>query len=462
MLDLDEQIRILIDDVEPVSLNDLSITRESAKAERHIRGRLGVLALVAALAATIVVVTVPDDQSPNTQNLRWRLAGYTGPMSLSVQGAAGSGTYALQCPTAATCYTTEPVVLSNTVVPNGAVESSTDGGQTWHIVLDEPEADLFGLTCPSEDVCAVTGEDFVHGSLAATMYSTTDGGLSWANHVIPGGSLSSSQLSCTSQNDCVATTTKDGPSGSSVVSTAWVTKDSGTSWAAAPLPGYFRPVGLDCRGTMCVAIGANPPNPTALAVNDGTTAYSTDGGISWHLGSAPAADIINALSCSDAQHCMATEETILAPGSQEPVPVPLRDVVIATDNGGMTWEPVAGNEPEGWLLSGVDCMTALECIISGVSHPSGETLEQIGKSMGSLEAFVRITTDGGKTWSSMPLPLVAGRALGQIGYLSCPSSETCFALANNPAEQTAPEAGMFPQEVVLSTKQYSQTVFGAP
>jgi photosystem II stability/assembly factor-like uncharacterized protein len=452
MPELGEQIRTLIDEVEPVGVADLVTLPHQRRRGARARLTLGLGAVAAALVVLALVVagmTAPGNQGLGAQHFHWHLAGYTGPIGLSVQGAAGSGAYALQCPTTTTCYATEPIVVSQTVVPNGTVEVSIDGGQTWRSVLNAPGADLFGLTCPSEFTCAVTGEDFEHGSTTDIMYSTTDGGKSWAQHVIPGGSQGSSLLWCKSQRDCIATTTQVGLGGRGEQATALVTSDGGQSWTSAPFPEYFVPASVQCVGAVCVATGVNPPEAGGQpAVGNAAVAYSSDSGATWQVGRVPTADLVLALSCADASHCMANEETLLKPDSQRQfVPSSAIDTLISTEDGGATWTPLSGNEPETWLISGLDCPSALECWISGDSHPPGETVQQIVQSPSTEQGFVRVTTDGGQTWRSIPLPQVNTQSLTVIGNLSCPSSGTCFALANNPGAH----AGPFPPEVVLST-----------
>jgi photosystem II stability/assembly factor-like uncharacterized protein len=450
MPELDEQIRILIDDVEPVAIADIVIRQHQPPevTRVHLTLRLGaVAAALVVFAVVAAMLTSPGHQESGTQRLRWHLAGYTGPSNLSVQGSAGSGAYELQCPTTTTCYATEPVVVSQTVLPNGTVEVSTNGGQTWRSVLDEPGSDLYGLTCPSEFTCAVTGEDFARGATADVMYATTNGGQSWTTHVIPEGSQSSSLLWCESQEDCVATTTRVGSSGPGEQATALVTSDGGQTWTSAPFPGYFVPFDVECLGAACVATGAENPGG-GPAVGDGAVAYSSDHGTTWHLGRVPTADMVLGLSCADAAHCMAHEQTLLEPENQRIVPSSATDTLISTSDGGTTWTPVAGNEPETWLISAVDCSSALDCWIGGDAHPPGETIDQIVQSPNTEQGFVRVTSDGGQTWRSIPLPQVNGQSVTIIGSLSCASTDACFALANNPGIHTAP----FPAEVVLSTQ----------
>lgn len=451
MPELNEQIRTLIDDVSPLDIADLMNRqrRHGRSTRRRVTAGLGAVAAVVVIFAIVVaVLTTPGNQKSGTQRLRLHLAGYTGPSSLTVQGSAGSGAYELQCPSATTCYATEPVVVSQTVVPNGTVEISTDGGQTWRSVLDKPGADLFGLTCPSEFTCAVTGENFTRGSTTAVMYSTTSGGQSWTTHELPGGSLSSSLLWCESAEDCVATTTRDASSGRGEQATALVTSDGGLSWKSAPFPGYFIPFAIECQGTGCVATGAQNPGG-GPAVGDGAVAYSTDHGATWHLGRTPTADMVMGLSCGDTSHCLAHEQTLLKPDSQRIEPSPATDTLISTNDAGATWTPVSGNEPGTWLISAIDCPSALDCWISGDAHPPGETIGQIAQSPSTEQGFVRETTDGGHSWRSIPLPQLNGLSLTAIGSLSCASSDACFALANNPGIDTAPP---FPAEVVLSTE----------
>jgi hypothetical protein len=456
MRDLDEQIRSVIDDVEPIEVAEVLAGRKRQRSSVRLYVPLG------AVAATLVVVAVvaavigsPSAHGPSTPQLRWHLAGYTGPTSLSVQGSAGSGTYALQCPTTSTCYATEPVVVSQTVVPNGVVETSINGGHTWRIILDKPGVDLTGLTCPNELTCSVTGEDFASGSPVDSLFSTTDGGQTWVQHEIPGGSQSSSLLSCASASKCVATTTSAAPNVGETAS-AVVTGDGGATWKTVPFPIGFVPTGLQCLASACVAAGIqqHPQVPTfengayvgTPEIDDGAVAYSRDGGLSWHLGHVPASDQVLGLSCADAEHCMASGETLLEPSSQ-PKPGPLSDTIISTSDGGATWEPTTGNEPERWGFLDFACPSAMVCWMSGTLHAPGETAEQIAQSQSTDKAFVQVTTDGGDTWRSVPLPNVNGEPLSNVGNLTCPSTSSCFALANNPG----PHSGTFIPQVVLST-----------
>jgi photosystem II stability/assembly factor-like uncharacterized protein len=449
MLELSERIRTLIDDVEPITLADLGTDQRRSRKATRTRLTLGVGTSVVVLAVLVLVAsllfTSPGGQTSAIYRLHWHLAGYTGPNSLNVQGSAGTGAYELQCPTTTTCYSTEPVVVSQTVVPNGTIEVSNDGGRTWRSVLNEPGADLSGLTCPAEFDCAVTGENFQQGSLTDTMYTTSNGGQSWTTHVLPGGSLTSSLLWCATPEDCIATTAAIAASGQGEQITALVTSDGGQTWTSDPFPGSFEPINLECQGAACVATGANNPGG-GPSVGDGAVAYSSDHGTTWHLGRVAPADMVEGLTCSDGTHCMAHEQTLIELGGTHSAS-PVIDTLISTSDGGASWTPVTGGEPQTWLISDIECPSALDCWISGDSHPAGETLEQVVQSPDTEQGFVRVTTDGGQTWRSIPLPEVNGQPLTVIGSLSCPLSDRCFALANNPGVHTSP----FPAEVVLST-----------
>jgi photosystem II stability/assembly factor-like uncharacterized protein len=446
-----------------------AIEEEAQTRHRHSvrRNRLpvrstwprAVLATSLVLAAVVGVLQLSSSTAPKNARVmttpHWRLAGYFEQSAWQVTGSVPSidpsSAAALVCPTANECFATEP----NAPTPSGAiVEMSHDSGRTWGISLDEPAVELAGLTCPTATTCVVTGEGFVSGSLAVSTYVTTNGGASWSTLTSPGGSLGSGLLSCSSSSDCVVATSQLGPNGLGEEYEAVVTTDGGLQWGTYPFPGPFQPYSLQCNGQHCVAVGASPSgyritSPAGIH-GIGAAAFSSDGGRTWSMGTVPTADVVHGLTCADQRHCFAVEETETIVGNSDDLSGdvgPVVDTIIETDDGGKTWVPAAGNEPDEWLLGSISCPTASDCWITGYDHAPGETVDQLFADGASPPPFVKMTDNGGRTWTSVPLPDVDGAPITQVFDITCVDAATCLALAQGPTGT----AGQSQRQLVIST-----------
>jgi hypothetical protein len=429
--------------------------RPPFKPTRIMVGSAAAFVLIVAAASVLLGGAQTTTHHPFAP--RWGLVGDIEQPAWQVQGNTGTDAFSLVCPTASDCYATAPSSTTATN-PSGIVEVSNDGGKTWHSSLVAGAgSDLSGLTCPSSSTCLVTSEDFESGSMGVHLFVTQDGGATWSSQALPANSDGSSLLACGSAQQCVVTASSPGPGGQGIAESAVVTEDGGAHWTTVPFPGTFRPLALSCvPDGHCVAVG---PSPSSARVDSGSNLhgsasalFSDDGGLTWQMGTLPVADMVEALSCADAEHCMAIEITRTVAGSASFVSGPEIDTFISTDNGGRTWKATTGNEPQHWLLGAVSCSTALDCWADGYEHPAGENIRQILGGTSPPRGVVLATDDDGKTWSMVPLPDEHGVPITIVGALSC-APGACFALANDP---TTP-SGSPPNELVLSSQSTSSS-----
>ncbi len=384
---------------------------------------------------------------------RLRLVVDTQQPAWQVQGQANPVSYSLVCPTKSNCYATGPSSTSNTDPSGIVQVSKDGGQSWHTSLIAGAGSGLYGLTCPSPLTCMIGGEDFETGNLGVTMFSTNDGGSTWTHQAIPGASLGSSLLSCSSVTQCVATMSQPGPGGRGEQDEAIVTSDGGVHWVDVPFPGTFRPYALQCmQGGRCVAVGQSPTNFIVLGGDSihgsGTALFSDDGGISWQQGQIPTADTLTSLSCADSLHCMAVEATDTLAGNPKLVSGPFIDSFISTRDGGKTWTATPGNEPEQWILGVISCPTALQCTAAGALHPPGATPSTFTQT--KLEGFVLATDNGGQTWNSVELPQFNRTPITTVTSLSCPESKTCFALAYDPT--SAATRGQERHQLVLVSR----------
>lgn len=420
---------------------------------RGVLVAVAIIIVAAVICVPLLTSTAGPRRSARITAPNFRLTGDIQQMQWQAGGTPGSQSYQLACPSTQECFVTEPSHPSNAqTAPDGIVEASHDGGQTWAVSLDVPRADLVGLTCPNSSNCVVTGENFASGNPGVSTYVTTDAGATWVSASSPGASLSSGLMSCSSIAHCVTTTSQAGPNGIGIQSSAEVTEDGGQSWQTYPFPGPFRPSQLECIDQRCVALGEAPPGyliqAPSMIHGIAAAAYSSDGGRSWTMGSLPTADETNGLSCADALHCFGIEETVTSAGSSRLGPV--GENVITSGDGGVTWTTTAGNDPAHWLLGSISCPTALECWITGSVHQAGQSISQAYANYESPDApttFVKVTYDGGTTWTSALIPSIDGVTIKSVGSITCVDASSCFAIAQDP---TSP-AGPSQRQLVIST-----------
>ena len=211
----------------------------------------------------------------------------------------------ISCPTESTCYVVARPYGYGVGTP-ADVSVTQDGGRTWHAAapLDALVPDQF--QCPSTTFCV--GLSRHTGS--AWLYSTSDGGASWANWQLPstsGGTYVPNSVWCDEAGACVvgAVLNPDLTQalGAPIVLT---TPDAGAHWSVhplAPLRGVTEKIMVACSAqTNCAAALLGNGTVAALATGDGwtTTIYDSVGSDVQGLALATA----SSLACPTANRCL--------------------------------------------------------------------------------------------------------------------------------------------------------------
>jgi photosystem II stability/assembly factor-like uncharacterized protein len=188
--------------------------------------------------------------------------------------------------------------------------------------------------------------------------------------------------------------------------------------------------------SACIATGQAPKayeitNPQD-SHDDAAAIYSTDGGVTWIRAEVPGGgDVVGALSCADASHCMAIDNF--------DGPDPNTRVLTSID-GGQTWsaDPSSGFV-SSLILTHVSCPTPTDCWLTGSMNP-------VRNNPASAQGVILSTTDGGQTFESEQVPSYQGTQLQYVGPLACPTVSNCLALAPPPGSSSP-----FSEQLVLST-----------
>ncbi len=376
----------------------------ASAVRRPLRRRWVVLGpLVASLAAVAVVLAVVLPAVHGAASVpRWVLVGDVSPVWQETPSQGLTGGLSLICPSASTCYATGL----------GGVQVTRDAGKTWAAVAGgptRPSAGLSPVTCLSVSTCAVVVGSPDKGPL---FMETTDAGKSWVTHPAPrwlssmyqvaangsAGTDGPVTLACSTAATCsfVATNISSG------TVRAFFTRNGGLTWSASTLPSGLSVAGLQCfPGDQCVLAGRS------------AAAYSASGGRTWSSGTGYPGFEPALLSCSKASDCtvMGAVNHTSAPGSS----------VGVTDDGGRHWSTVDAKGLPAGVVYGLSCPTISHCWASAggphrLANPPAEAVPG---------AVIVSTIDAGVTWQRDALP----RGVGNVSGVSCPSNNTCFALA---------------------------------
>ena len=197
--------------------------------------------------------------------------------------------------------------------------------------------------------------------------------------------------------------------GSSWRLTGYITQPA---WQVQPAIGSD-PFLLDCTSTTtCYATGLSAPPPSAGDTSSfqSVVEVTHNGGTTWQPSSLPSAGMsIASITCPAVDTCMLAGANF---SSGAPT-----DVMFTTTDGGQSWSslPLPGT---GGSTSVLSCATTLNCdALQSLPGPDGLGVRYVSD----------VTSDGGRTWSSFPMP---GTFRGYA--LQCTASDYCIAGGNQP------------------------------
>jgi hypothetical protein len=302
-----------------------------------------------------------------------------------------------------------------------------DGGQSWQESTPLPwvltASGSYWFSCSSAESCAVVDPLTISpGRPLAEFGFTDDGGSHWNSSNVPSPSgmpgAFTQGLACADAAHCVVGVSKIVEQGvpPADLGTFLTTSDGGQTWAqaksvSAASAGAVSTMTCTSDGS-CLAISAGGKTSRLSIVG----LSSHDWGETW-VAALPAvypnSEPLYA-SCGDATHCMLV---LLVGGSKAPYQI------ATTSDAGFTWHE--SGPPAGWLNmpTALACATNDDCWIA-LSHYSRTNPDAYSKP--TIEA----TRDGGKTWSSLPLPH-STPPIADVLTLSCPpTGDGCMGIAN--------------------------------
>jgi hypothetical protein len=249
-------------------------------------------------------------------------------------------------------------------------------------------------SCPTQTWCAGVTQGYVGQPGPGIFTTSTDGGRTWASHVLPPSILPKGDLleppvsvvcpaidRCVVSGNVAASTSKRGAK-SRYSSFIAVTTDGGIRWATGltvKWPAYINQV--SCPDTThCLADKVTGDSSTSSSATG--LLRTDDGGATWHR---VATNLdwngIGSLVCADPEHC----QIFVGSG------------FLSTSNGGSTWVQVPSHLPisisEGPQLA---CPSVSFCVAVGNASVASRGVES---------PVVLVTRNGGMTWTQQALPV---------------------------------------------------------
>jgi len=261
---------------------------------------------------------------------------------------------------------------------------------------EELSSYLSGVSCVSSDSCTAVGWDSYDGS--NTPRTEQWDGSSWVSRSLavnpsyPGQTLNG--VSCTSASFCFAVG-------------SFIALRNGGSWTTSTTDITGTLNGVSCDSSVfCMAVGvtsSSGANQTLVENWDGST---------WSVVPSPnqgtnSANSLAGVSCISTTNCVAVGEA--SNGSV--------DQTLVEEWDGTTWSIVTSPNTSPTLsndLAAVSCVSPSAC--TAVGHSSNGSVDQ------SL-----IEQWNGATWSITPSPDTSSEQASDLGGVSCPTSDTCYA-----------------------------------
>ena len=339
---------------------------------------------------------------------------------------------ALVCPSPTTCVA---------VGMGGSVLTSADGGRTWAARSSGTSKDLEALSCASPSDCVAVGLD-------GAVIATANGGSSWSNHSVA-ASMSLWGVSCPTVRACVAAGTSGRVGTNQARPLILVSANGGSSWGQRQAAPTGSLAAVACWSTTgCVVTGS-----------EDASQWTNDGGATWSRPRAEqASDFLTSLSCPAAGVCVALGMSgVNTSLINSELPVAEDHLVERTSDGGRTWQHKYVNGPD-WPspLVAISCPSSTRCVgvggygtIKASSDGGGTWTRQGTGPLGDVRAItcpspttcyavgegVAVSsTDGGKTWVSLPVSGIASTVLKGI---ACTSTTTCLIVGGADTQRTS-------------------------
>jgi hypothetical protein len=291
-------------------------------------------------------------------------------------------------------------------------------GKTWSIkptpnLAGDPDNALNSVSCGSARQCLAVGE-YTSKSSSNGPLAESWNGKAWSVEKTPAPAKTQDSFLygafCPSASVCLAVGSADTSSGSRPFAQRW----NGHTWAIETAPSPAGATESELTGIWCLSARA------CVAVGSGssgivttTLALTWTGSASWSVTSTPnlvepQASVLNGVSCTAADHCLAVGDYANPAGTR-----PLAELWNGT-----AWTIVATPSPAGTQaasLAGVSCAATDDCVAVGTSFNGTENVTL-------AEAW------NGTTWSITPTPNVAGAQGSFLSAVSCPSAAQCAAV----------------------------------
>lgn len=291
---------------------------------------------------------------------------------------------------------------------NSQLLHSTDLGATWS-PAPSPSFAVDAIDCPDTQTCVFTG---VHGDqYQPTAMRTTDDGAHFTLSRLPSRGTWDG-LSCGSATSCQ--TVNLGGQTNNVIVVAQTT--DGTTWTAVDHPDVPPAFG---DAVFCVSASR------CLVLGNGTSLITTDAGATWQIVGLPygfgdeppsikegiPGNVLTVLDCPSNAQCLAIGTDVFE-----------RPRAAVSANGGRTWSEYPFPASAG-VITDAQCTSSTNCVAIGGSGGAADSE--------TLQAFR--SSDGGRSWQP---GTISGP--GELGDLDCRGAMFCVAIGGNADKPTHP------------------------
>lgn len=366
----------------------------------------------------------------------------------------------LTCPSPSACFAMSGQYASpeaGSPLLSESIYVSTDAGATWaQLPMPQGFDPTSPLACGGVSDCAAGGTD--NGQ--PVFVATTDGGHSFVITPLPSGLGHLDTLSCPSPGYCAGLVADSEFLGMGTTDATFLaTSDDGKTFSDSPIIAGDSMESLSCSSSKeCIAVGWND----ALGPNDATAGVAvrtTNGGRNWSAGTFPAGFGISSnsqLSCADGSHCSVIGViNITVQNSPQCASILQQHPSLVPST---TTTPTSAQSPAVQRIAQIESAAANSAnqkqTNSFSCSPNGNT----------LVSDIASTTDGGISWTPDPLP--ADVPQPQLGGLSCPTSNECWATGSEAVPQQVGTSDNGGSSVVLGTTDggstWSKATFSVP